>query len=149
MYLFLSDCWCFCTSTGWSLQHVTELWSQNNTIKCTSLSIMISVACQHHSDVLTLVCYQQCDWLTSPEQCWKQSISSCYCGNNRDVCTPLGWAVRSMDHCHSDTWAHIYTQTRTKLKQCIHPLIKIQQLWYHPHSKTLKHTVCAASVPLF
>lgn len=43
------------------------------------------------------------DWRTDgqtfPEQRWKQSISSGCCSNDRDVCTPSGRAVRSMDHC--------------------------------------------------
>lgn len=51
------------------------------------------------------------DWLTSPERCWKQSISSGHCSNDRDVCTPSGRAVRSMDHCHADI--HTHTQEHT------------------------------------
>lgn len=54
------------------------------------------------------------DWLTSPERCWKQSISSGHCSNDRDVCTPSGRAVRSMDHCHADIHTHTHRSTHTK-----------------------------------
>lgn len=55
------------------------------------------------------------DCLTFPQQSWKQSISSGYCSNDRDVCTPSGRVVRSLERCHSDS--HTHTQTGKKKKK--------------------------------
>lgn len=117
---------------------------------------MASRHCQHHWSVLTLAWNQQCDWLTSPEQ----PFTSGCCHNDRDVCSPSGRAVRSVDR-----WTLTHTpyavlkiwcdtiwksQSNSQKSQCGETL-ELLLSWYssgiHMHTHNHKHGSGAPCAP--
>lgn len=82
------------------------------------------------------------DCLTFPQQSWKQSISSGYCSNDRDVCTPSGRVVRSLERCHSDSHTHTQTGKKKKKKDAFSLSNTVQNLI---HANTLVVTEYGAT----